>query len=479
LCVVDGARSRWSNLLFLDAVFYLLEFNQFQSASRRAFNQQQVLYNCIRNELQRAHPALYAAHVNRDGKQNEEKIRVAIHDLRSPWTSAVMLKKHLLSDPTAKSRTKFLSILEYLFGHEVVKRNGNDLRITFSKLVEKVVYGFTGDSTSSRSSGSRTSSPSYNAQSELSSNDTASSSLAASDSLLTADVQAKPSRNPPRLRRTTRRSAAAVPPQLIVALSAPTTAAPNTYHAPGPANTSPALKAPANAAVASASSAFAFYPREGPVDEIPLQAVDLPSNPSDGHFDLRVFDGPLDPEEDTQPWEYLDDWAWGGSPRFLTAPLEHPILLDRPAHPLPDSDPRDAHRKLVSVACYPTGQVINVAHSAPQRTVLSTAVCQESFLHTAVPFPDNSAGSLYARRSAFAPTTIQAACSATIVEHAASVGAGTMITVSGQNNDESAVRDVPVTGEGLLSTTVIFVGAEQDEPQAKRARVAYGEPRLL
>jgi hypothetical protein len=477
LCVVDGARSRWSNLLFLDAVFYLLEFNQFQSASRRAFNQQQVLYNCIRNELQRAHPALYAAHVNRDGKQNEEKIRVAIHNLRSPWTSAVMLKKHLLSDPTAKSRTKFLSILEYLFGQEIVTRNGNDLRITFGKLVEKVVYGFTGDSTSSRSSGSRTSSPSYDAQSELSSNDTASSSLAASDSLLTADIQAKPSCSPPRLRRTPRRSAAAVPPPPTIALrrpvqlSAPATATPGTTHAPGPANTSPALNAAANAALASASSAFAFYPRAGPVDEILLQAVDLPSNHSDSHFDLRVFDGPLDPEGDTQPWEYLDDWAWGGSPRFLTAPLEHPILLDRPAQPLPGSDPRDAHRNLAPVACYPVGQVTNAVHPASQRTVLSTATCQESFLHTAAPFPDNSAGSLYARRSAFAPTTIQAACSATIVEHAASAGADTMITVSGQNNDESAVGDVAVTGEGVPSTTVIFVEAEQDESQAKRARV--------
>jgi hypothetical protein len=444
----------------LDAVFYLLEFNQFQSASRRAFNQQQVLYNCIRNELQRAHPALYAAHVNRDGKQNEEKIRVAIHNLRSPWTSAVILKKHLLSDPTAKSRTKFLSILEYLFGHEIVTRNGNDLRITFSKLVEKVVYGFTWDSTSSRSSGSRTSSPSYDAQSELSSNDTASSSLTASDSLLTADIQAKPSRNPPRLRRTTQRSAAMMPPPPTVALSAPTTATPGTTHAPGPANTSPASDAATNAALASSSSAFAFYPRAGPVDEIPLQAVDLPSNPSDGHFDLRVFDGPLDPEGDTQSWEYLDDWAWGGSPRFLTAPLEHPILLDRP---LPDTDPRDAHRKLVSVACYPTGQVINVVHPAPQRTVLSTAMCQESFVHRAVPFPDNSAGSLYARRSAFAPApTTQADCSAAIVEHAASAGA---------DSDESAVGDVAVTGEGMQSMTVNFVEAEQDEPQAKRPRV--------
>jgi hypothetical protein len=473
LCVVDGARSRWSNLLFLDAVFYLLEFNQFQSASRRAYNQQQVLYNCIRNEQQRAHPALYAAHVNRDGKQNEEKIRVAIHNLRS----AVMLKKHLLSDPTAKSRTKFLSILEYLFGHEIVTRNGNDLRITFSKLVEKVVYGFTGDSTASRSGCSRTSSPSYDAQSELSSNDTASSSLAASDSLLTADIQFKPSRNPPRLPRATRRSAAMVPPPPTVALrrpaqlSAPATATPGTTHAPGPANTSPELDTAFNAALASASSAFPFYPRVGYVDEMPLQAVDLPSNHSDGHFDLRVFDGPLDLEGDTQPWEYLDDWAWSGSPRFHTAPLEHPILLDRPAHPLPDSDPRDAHRKLAPVACYPRGPVTNVVQPASQRTVLATATCQGSFLHTAVPFPDNSAGSLYARRSAFAPATIQATCSATIVEHAASAGADTMITVSGQNNDESAVGDVAVTGEGVPSATVIFVETEQDEPQAKRARV--------
>eukprot|EP01033_Poteriospumella_lacustris_P010949 gene10951-7789_t len=54
LRVVDGARDRWYPLLLLDAAWGLLWSNDFQFASKKAFNQRRVLYDSI-------------AHVLRDG----------------------------------------------------------------------------------------------------------------------------------------------------------------------------------------------------------------------------------------------------------------------------------------------------------------------------------------------------------------------------------------------------------------------------
>lgn len=45
--MVDGARDRWYPLLLLDAAWGLLWSNDFQFASKKAFNQRKVLYDSI------------------------------------------------------------------------------------------------------------------------------------------------------------------------------------------------------------------------------------------------------------------------------------------------------------------------------------------------------------------------------------------------------------------------------------------------
>lgn len=129
----------------MDAVIYLLDFQEFNSISRRAFNQQQVLYNCIVEEMRRGSPHLYQRHVVAN---NSPSPTFGLHGsvpfaaLKAPWTNAVQLKRHLLSDPTSKSRDKFVGIIESLFKHPAFALTDPTLAATFEKLVLKVAFVF-------------------------------------------------------------------------------------------------------------------------------------------------------------------------------------------------------------------------------------------------------------------------------------------------------------------------------------------------
>jgi hypothetical protein len=104
-------------------------------------------------------------------------------------------------------------------------------------------------------------------------------------------------------------------------------------------------------------------------------------------------------------------------------------------------------------------------HPVQQRT----ATCQGSFLHTAVPFDDNSAGSRDTRcllPPPFKPTAV--------VEPAASAGAETMTIVSEQGNDVNAAVDVAATGEGLDRATVCLRGGGTRETTGHRPSERLG-----
>ncbi len=144
--VVDGARSRWSSLILIDASIYLLEFEEFNSTSRRAFNQQQVLYDCIVGEMQRSCPGLYERYLaaRLASHTTNQASAISFVPLKAPWCTAAQLKKHLLSDPTSKSREKFVGIIESLFAHTAFPNAETTLTAMFQKVVTKVAYEFKG-----------------------------------------------------------------------------------------------------------------------------------------------------------------------------------------------------------------------------------------------------------------------------------------------------------------------------------------------
>lgn len=139
LRVVDGARTKWCSLLMLDAMIFLLENDRFNPVSRRAFNQHDILLRCVLEELRTPHPALYEALVSNMNLTRSVEfpsmstdaisshcrripdLTVQVHDLRaSAWHSLNTLRDLCLSDPTAKSKGKFLSIIDELCGHTVL-----------------------------------------------------------------------------------------------------------------------------------------------------------------------------------------------------------------------------------------------------------------------------------------------------------------------------------------------------------------------
>lgn len=116
LRVVDGAKSRWGNLILLDAVICLLELREINEASRRSFNQQKVLIECIVAELERTDTDQYHQYLARDENAPVE-YEIALEGMSSHWSDAERLQLQILSDPTTKSREKFVSIVDCLFNH--------------------------------------------------------------------------------------------------------------------------------------------------------------------------------------------------------------------------------------------------------------------------------------------------------------------------------------------------------------------------
>mmetsp|Transcript_4026 Transcript_4026/g.9058 ORF Transcript_4026/g.9058 Transcript_4026/m.9058 type:complete len:623 (-) Transcript_4026:247-2115(-) len=137
LRVVDGARMRWANMILMDAILYLLDFNEFNAASRRAFNQQQVLHGCIVSEMKRCNPRFGCVELS-GLVVPAEHIEIALHNQVFPWASTDRLKAHILSDPTSKSKGKFLSIAECLFNHCTFHRYGLSLENVIKALLLKI-----------------------------------------------------------------------------------------------------------------------------------------------------------------------------------------------------------------------------------------------------------------------------------------------------------------------------------------------------
>lgn len=154
--VVDGARVRWFPLLLLDAMIFILHNNFFRFATRRAFNQLEILYGCILEEIQSvdikfyddlkrlsfqevlAWPVQNSPVIYDDMSKEEQEIvlsreednnlqvsfdcarkfaNLELEPIGFPWNSIDALKNHVIQDPPSKSKQKFLIIIDYLSRH--------------------------------------------------------------------------------------------------------------------------------------------------------------------------------------------------------------------------------------------------------------------------------------------------------------------------------------------------------------------------
>lgn len=140
LRVVDGAKSRWCNLVLIDSVIYLSEGREINESSRRSFNQPRVLIECIIEELRTTSQEVFNDY--RLGKSTPSTHAVAAVGIEHPWTDIFTLRTLILSDPTTKSKEKFISIVDYLLNHPVLRNAGCDFEVLFNDVVHKVIFAY-------------------------------------------------------------------------------------------------------------------------------------------------------------------------------------------------------------------------------------------------------------------------------------------------------------------------------------------------
>lgn len=69
-------------------------------------------------------------------------VQVEVSGLVYPWSTVDTLKSVFLSDPTSKSRDKYVSIVESLFNHTYFQSNPFDLQLVFSLVVTHVLSAY-------------------------------------------------------------------------------------------------------------------------------------------------------------------------------------------------------------------------------------------------------------------------------------------------------------------------------------------------
>jgi len=112
-------------------VIFLLELREFNEGSRRSFDQQQVLLECIITDIKLTSPLAYQSYIEGDCK-GLAQLSIEVTGMESPWNTVADLKRVLLSDPTSKSREKFVKIVESLFSHTAFLCNPYTLQTVFS-----------------------------------------------------------------------------------------------------------------------------------------------------------------------------------------------------------------------------------------------------------------------------------------------------------------------------------------------------------
>jgi hypothetical protein len=128
--VIDGARSKWCLLLLLNAIVGILDFESFNLAARRKFNQQNVLYECIKAEIE-------------EKGIDESQVGGSVGDIRavldSCWQDIKSLRNFLEKNAPYKSKDKYLAILDLHLGHKVILSKGSDVGKCINAAIVKIL----------------------------------------------------------------------------------------------------------------------------------------------------------------------------------------------------------------------------------------------------------------------------------------------------------------------------------------------------
>jgi hypothetical protein len=157
-------------------MIFILHSNAFRFSTRRAFNQVEVLYNCILEEIRDSNPSFFeklSSFTFReqltwplanssfssaiDESLTEEQLilhekedslnlcislecakkipNLALEDICFPWNTLENLKGHLVSDPPSKSKQKFLIIIGFLTEHSCFTHSEK----SFSEIIRVVL----------------------------------------------------------------------------------------------------------------------------------------------------------------------------------------------------------------------------------------------------------------------------------------------------------------------------------------------------
>jgi hypothetical protein len=128
--VIDGARSKWCLLLLLNGIVGILDFESFNLAARRKFNQQNVLYECIKAELEET---------GFDESQQDGYVGDIRAVLDSCWQDMKSLRNFLEKNAPYKSKDKYLAILDLLLGHKVFLSRGSDVGKCINAAIVKIL----------------------------------------------------------------------------------------------------------------------------------------------------------------------------------------------------------------------------------------------------------------------------------------------------------------------------------------------------
>ncbi len=126
--VIDGARSKWCHLLLVNAIIGILDFESFNLAARRKFNQQQVLCECIKEELE--------YNGIRDVNNSFDTIEGVFG---ADWADMKSLRKFLEQNSPYKSKEKYLGILDILLSHKVILATGTDVTKSINCAMRKIL----------------------------------------------------------------------------------------------------------------------------------------------------------------------------------------------------------------------------------------------------------------------------------------------------------------------------------------------------
>lgn len=133
---VDGARGKWSLLILLDAIIYLLNEHHPTTTIRRYFNQHRVLCESIKAELRAASTSYHElSEVDFDNICGD----ISVVFLPIHWVSLASFREYHLNNAPTKARAKFLSVLDTLTTHPCIRDCLNDLPYVLKKVVLKVI----------------------------------------------------------------------------------------------------------------------------------------------------------------------------------------------------------------------------------------------------------------------------------------------------------------------------------------------------